>query len=82
MISSDENWEVDEIREVLKPLYDMTMRTHGWDSANGHCRLFEVMLVMEWILVDLESWKSLQLRGNQPSRLSFPTLSATKPSRT
>jgi len=79
---TDEDWKVlAEIREVLKPLYDMTMRTQGWGSANGHGRLFEVMLVMEWILDHLESWKDLYCE--EPAELTnIPTPSSTEPSRT
>jgi hypothetical protein len=71
-----------EIREVLKPLYDMTMITQGWGSPNGHGRLFEVMLVMEWIMDHLESWKDLYCEElDELTNIPTPSSSRTRSGR-
>jgi hypothetical protein len=59
----------------------MTMITQGWGSPNGHGRLFEVMLVMEWIMDHLESWKDLYCE-EAAELTNIPTPSSTKASRT
>lgn len=55
---SNEDWRVlSEVKEILKPIYLQTMRTQGWGKADGHGRLGEVLVGMEYLLEHLEDWK-------------------------
>ncbi|KAJ0136169.1 Uncharacterized protein HZ326_20826 [Fusarium oxysporum f. sp. albedinis] len=53
-----EDWRVlGEVNEVLKPIYLQTMRTQGWGKGDGHGRLWEVLIGMEYLLEHFEDWK-------------------------
>ncbi|RYC78609.1 hypothetical protein BFJ63_vAg18517 [Fusarium oxysporum f. sp. narcissi] len=55
---SSEDWRVlGEVNEVLKPIYLQTMRTQGWGKGDGHGRLWEVLIGMEYLLEHFEDWK-------------------------
>ena len=58
-VLSNEDWRVlGEVREILRPLYLQTMRTQGWGKSDGHGRLWEVLVGMEYLLEHFEYWKS------------------------
>lgn len=57
-ILSNEDWRVlGEVNEILTPLYLQTMRTQGWGKGDGHRRLWEVLVGMEYLLEHFEDWK-------------------------
>ncbi|KAJ6437054.1 peptidyl-prolyl cis-trans isomerase-like 4 [Purpureocillium lavendulum] len=57
-ILSNEDWRVlGGVHEILKPLYLQTMRTQGWGKDDGHGRLWEVLVGMEYLLEHFEDWK-------------------------
>ncbi|KAH9227437.1 hypothetical protein K456DRAFT_909866 [Colletotrichum gloeosporioides 23] len=57
---SPEDWKVlVEVKAILEPFYLQTKRTEGWGKGDGHGRLWEVMIGMEYLLEHLEEWKSL-----------------------
>ncbi|KAM5529017.1 transposase-like protein [Fusarium oxysporum f. sp. phaseoli] len=57
-ILSNEDWRVlDEVNEILTPLYHQTMRTQGWGKGDSHGRLWEVLVGMEYLLEHFEDWK-------------------------
>jgi hypothetical protein len=59
-ILTSDDWKVlREVRHILEPIYNMTMRTQGWGTSRGHGRLWEVMTGMEFILEHLEDWRAL-----------------------
>jgi hypothetical protein len=59
-VLTSDDWRVlEEVREILQPLYLQTMRTQGWGNGAGHGRLWEVMTGMEYVLEHLEEWKFL-----------------------
>ena len=58
-ILSNEDWRVlGEVNAILKPIYLQTMRTQGWGKADGHGRLWEVLVGMEYLLEHFEDWKA------------------------
>ncbi|KAJ3455655.1 hypothetical protein MRS44_017137 [Fusarium solani] len=72
-ILSNEDWPVlGEISEILKPIHLQTIRTQGWGKGDGHGRLWEVLVGMEYLLEHLEEWKSFY------DEVTVETPSATK----
>lgn len=58
-ILSNEDWRVlGEVNAILKPIYLQTMRTQGWGKGDGHGRLWEVLVGMEYLLEHFEDWKA------------------------
>lgn len=58
-ILSNEDWRVlGEVNAILKPIYLQTMRTQGWGKADGHGRLWKVLVGMEYLLEHFEDWKA------------------------
>ncbi|OAQ65601.1 transposase [Purpureocillium lilacinum] len=58
-VLSNEDWRVlGEVNAILKPIYLQTMRTQGWGKADGHGRLWEVLVGMEYLLEHFEDWKA------------------------
>ena len=54
-ILSNEDWRVlGEVNEILTPLYLQTMRTQGWGKGDGHGRLWEVLVGVEYLLEHFE----------------------------
>jgi hypothetical protein len=59
-ILTSDNWKVlREVSHILEPIYNITIRTQGWDISGGHSRLWEVIIEMEFVLEHLEDWKVL-----------------------
>ena len=50
-----------ELQHILEPIYLLTMRTQGWVKGDGHGQLWEVMTGMEYVMEQLEDWKTLYL---------------------
>jgi hypothetical protein len=72
-----DDWKVLlEIREILRPIYQHTMRTQGKSNSLGHGQLWEVMTGMEYILEHLEDWK-VQYDILDPDRIRHLSPSAT-----
>jgi hypothetical protein len=46
-----------ELKDVLEPLYEQTMRTQGRTRQGSHGALWEVLTGMEYLLERLEAWK-------------------------
>ncbi|KAK5994684.1 Putative AC9 transposase-like protein [Cladobotryum mycophilum] len=54
-----EDWRLlIEIREVLKPLWEQTMRCQGWGKNGNHGRLWEIITGFEFLLTHFEHWKA------------------------
>ena len=54
---TSEDWQLlGEVRNILEPLYELTMETQGWPK-NG--QLHNVMTGMEYILTHFETWKEI-----------------------
>ncbi|KZL66453.1 transposase-like protein [Colletotrichum incanum] len=57
-ILSGDDWKVlAEIKHVLEPFYLQPKRTEGWGLGDGHGRLWEVMMGMEYLLDHLVDWR-------------------------
>ncbi|OAQ59517.1 transposase [Purpureocillium lilacinum] len=55
---SNKDWRVlGEVHEILKPLCLQTMRTQGWGKDDGHGRLWEDLVGMEYLLEHFEDCK-------------------------
>lgn len=73
-VLSNEDWRVlGEVKEILQPLYTQTMRTQGWGKGDGHGRLWEVLVGVEYLLEHFEDWKSFYCE------LSTETIEETNP---
>ncbi|KZL65794.1 transposase-like protein [Colletotrichum incanum] len=56
---SPEDWKVlCEILHILEPFYLQTKRLEGWGKGDGHGRLWEVQVGMEYLLEHLVDWKT------------------------
>jgi hypothetical protein len=57
---SIDDWRLlGEIKEILEPIYRLTMRCQGCGKGDGNGRLWEVMTGIEYLLEHLEDWKLL-----------------------
>lgn len=54
-----DDWHIlTEIMHILERFYKLTLRTQGWGKDDGHGRLWEVTITMEWLLEGLEGWRA------------------------
>lgn len=55
-----QDWQLlSEVMHILKPIYDLTMRTQGSRGGGDYGRLWEVLVGFEYLLEDLEHWREL-----------------------
>ncbi|KAF5484195.1 putative AC transposase [Colletotrichum fructicola] len=65
---SSEDWKVlAEIGMILEPFYLQTKRCEGWGINDGHGRLWEVTLGIEYLLSHLINWKIYYNASLSPS---------------
>jgi hypothetical protein len=54
-----EDWRLlIELKEILEPLYQQTLRTQGWSKNGSHGCIWEVLTGMEYLLSKMENWKT------------------------
>jgi hypothetical protein len=58
-LSIDDWCLLGETKEILEPIYRLTMRCQSWGKGDGNGRLWEVMTGIEYLLEHLEDWKLL-----------------------
>ncbi|KAF9871170.1 transposase-like protein [Colletotrichum karsti] len=65
---SGEDWKVlAEIGMILEPFYRQTKRCEGWGIDDGHGRLWEVTMGIEYLLSHLVDWKIYYNASISPS---------------
>lgn len=64
ILSRDDWRQLVEIMTILRPIWNMTLRTQGYGQDGSHGRLWEVITAMEYLLSHFEGWKAFY---NDPS---------------
>ncbi|CAI0649850.1 unnamed protein product [Colletotrichum noveboracense] len=58
ILTSDDWLQLTEIMTILKPIWKITLRTQGFGEDGSYGRLWEVIIVMEYLLSHFEGWKT------------------------